>query len=285
MNAHAIQRIFLIMMSNQDWASVKGNASAPYINNTLLPTSSYAENYYDNPNGVHPSEPNYIWLEAGDNLGIVDNNPPATNHQATTQHLVSLLTAAGVSWHAYVEDITSGRLSAHERERVRPQAPPDGLLRRRRGQPDVAHRTVLHVERPAVHAARRRSREQLRRPVQLHRAKHVRRHEHGDGLRDHGSGCQRGHLAVASDTDDPPRPAVQERRRDLRHLGSEHRGGEAPIGMIVQAPAAKGGGYSNTIKYYHSSMLRTVQEVFGVTPLLRDAANQTSLSDLFTAYP
>jgi len=32
-------------------------------------------------------------------------------------------------------------------------------------------------------------------------------------------------------------------------------------------------------------MVRTVQEVFGLTPLLNDAANQPSLSDLFTAYP
>jgi hypothetical protein len=65
----------------------------------------------------------------------------------------------------------------------------------------------------------------------------------------------------------------------------ESEGGEYPIGMIVLSPLAKSGGYSNTIKYYHSSMLRTVQEIFGVTPLIRDAANQPSLSDLFTTYP
>jgi hypothetical protein len=33
------------------------------------------------------------------------------------------------------------------------------------------------------------------------------------------------------------------------------------------------------------SMLRTLQEVFHVMPLLNDAANQPSLSDLFTSYP
>jgi hypothetical protein len=31
--------------------------------------------------------------------------------------------------------------------------------------------------------------------------------------------------------------------------------------------------------------LRTLEEVLGVTPLLGDAANATSLSDLFTDYP
>ncbi len=43
--------------------------------------------------------------------------------------------------------------------------------------------------------------------------------------------------------------------------------------------------YSNSIRYTHSSTLRTIQEIFGVTPLLRDAAEATSLSDLFSTYP
>ena len=57
----------------------------------------------------------------------------------------------------------------------------------------------------------------------------------------------------------------------------EGEGGDGPIGMIVLSPNAKGGGYSNTIHYTHSSTLRTVQEIFGVTPLLGDAANATDL--------
>jgi hypothetical protein len=54
-----------------------------------------------------------------------------------------------------------------------------------------------------------------------------------------------------------------------------------PIGMIVLSPLANGGGYNNNIHYTHSSLLRSLQEVFQVTPLLRDAANATSLSDFF----
>ena len=48
---------------------------------------------------------------------------------------------------------------------------------------------------------------------------------------------------------------------------------------------AKGGGYSNTIHYTHSSTLRTIEEIFGATPLLGDAANATDLRDLFTTFP
>jgi hypothetical protein len=51
--------------------------------------------------------------------------------------------------------------------------------------------------------------------------------------------------------------------------------------MIVLSPLAKGGGYSNSIHYTHSSTLSMIQEIFNVGPLLGDAANATDLSDLF----
>jgi len=60
--------------------------------------------------------------------------------------------------------------------------------------------------------------------------------------------------------------------------------GDGPIGMIVLSPKAQRG-YSNTIRYTHSSTLRTMQEIFGVSPMIRDAANATDLSDLFVSFP
>lgn len=62
-------------------------------------------------------------------------------------------------------------------------------------------------------------------------------------------------------------------------------GKDRPIGLIVLSKNAKGRGYSNAIHYTHSSTLRTVQEIFGVGPLLGDAVNATALSDLFAVYP
>ena len=94
------KHVFLIMMENHNWSDIKNNASASYINNTLLPTASYAEQYY-NPPGNHPSEPNYLWLEAGTNFGISNDFDPVFNHQSTTQHFVTLLSNAGFSWKSY----------------------------------------------------------------------------------------------------------------------------------------------------------------------------------------
>jgi phosphatidylinositol-3-phosphatase len=56
---------------------------------------------------------------------------------------------------------------------------------------------------------------------------------------------------------------------------------DGPIGLIALSPLAKGNGYSNAIRYTHSSTLRSLEEIFGVGPFLGDAANATDLSDLF----
>src|SRR5438270_11702053 len=64
--------VFLIMMENHNWAQIKGSPSAPYINSVLLPMASHAEQYYTPPR-LHPSEPNYLWLEAGTNFGILND--------------------------------------------------------------------------------------------------------------------------------------------------------------------------------------------------------------------
>src|SRR5262249_9790513 len=97
-------KLFLILMENHNWSDIKGSASAPYINGTLLAQGAHAEQYF-NPKGIHPSEPNYIWLEAGDNFGIANDLGPPINHQATTDHLVAYLEKVGVTWKSYQEDI------------------------------------------------------------------------------------------------------------------------------------------------------------------------------------
>src|ERR1041385_9502403 len=70
-----VQTVFVIVMENQNWARILGDTNCPFINNTLLPRASRAEAYFT-PTNVHPSEPNYLWLEAGNNFGILDDGLP-----------------------------------------------------------------------------------------------------------------------------------------------------------------------------------------------------------------
>src|SRR2546427_12706629 len=103
----------IILMENRNWTGDNSGASfgapdlsgnttlAPYIN-SLVPLRAHAEQYF-NPPGNHPSLPNYLWLEAGTNFGILNDNLPSQNHQSTSNHLVNLLEAAGLSWRAHPE--------------------------------------------------------------------------------------------------------------------------------------------------------------------------------------
>ncbi len=58
-----------------------------------------------------------------------------------------------------------------------------------------------------------------------------------------------------------------------------------PEGENHRNNRGQGNCYSNSIHYTHGSTLRTFEEIFGVTPLLNDAANETDLSDLFATFP
>ena len=100
-----IKTVWVILMENHNWSQIKGSSSAPYINNTLLPMASHAEQYF-NPPSIHPSLPNYLWLEAGTNFGILDDGAPSTHHESTTQHLVTLLQNKAISWKSYQENIS-----------------------------------------------------------------------------------------------------------------------------------------------------------------------------------
>ncbi len=123
-----IQTVFVIMMANQNWASISGNAAAPYINNTLLPMASHADQYY-NPPGNHPDLPNYLWLEAGTNFGITADGTPSAYSQTTTNHLVTLLKNASISWTSVSGGHRHWRLPAHGGQPVCAEPQPDGVFR------------------------------------------------------------------------------------------------------------------------------------------------------------
>jgi len=276
-----IQTVFLILMENHDWSSIKGSPSAPYINDTLLPIASHAEQYYNPPNN-HPSLPNYLWLEAGTNFGIRNDKAPARNHQRTNSHLVNLLEAAGLSWRAYQEDISGI------------DCPLNNV-----GLYDVNHDPFVYFE-----DVTQRNDSQAPRCIQ-----HVRPYSEleTDLINDTVARynfitpdlCNDMHDACAPlndpvlqgdtwlSTEVPNIVASQAYANNgaLFILWDEAETGDGPIGMIVLSPKAKGGGYQNSIYYTHSSTLRTIEAIFGVTPMLGDAANATDLSDLFVSFP
>ena len=118
--AHAatgIGDVFYIAMENHNWTQpstvtginqILGNSAAPFINSLVTPGNpnstyvSYASNYQNVP-GIHPSEPNYVWMEAGKSGPLNDNQPYPSNIVAGPS-LSALLQSSGSSWRSYQED-------------------------------------------------------------------------------------------------------------------------------------------------------------------------------------
>ncbi len=112
-------------MENHNWTQPATQTSpfqefqnpwAPFINSLVNGTSgissqvAYATNYINAGVGVHPSEPNYIWAEAGTNFGVNNDDDPYKKDctpdtvQNTDQHLSAFLMKARRSWRSYQED-------------------------------------------------------------------------------------------------------------------------------------------------------------------------------------
>ena len=72
---HRIRHVVWVLMENQDYASVIGPGSAPFINR-LAHTYGLATNYSAIS---HPSLPNYIALTSGSDQGISDDSDPSSH--------------------------------------------------------------------------------------------------------------------------------------------------------------------------------------------------------------
>lgn len=109
--------VFVIALENHDFTQpstykateqIFGNPAAPFINSLLKAGTSaaqdvsYATNYTNVP-GVHPSEPNYVWSQAGLH-GPLNDNDPYPNNIVHKPSLNALLQAAGMTWKSYQED-------------------------------------------------------------------------------------------------------------------------------------------------------------------------------------
>jgi hypothetical protein len=280
---HANQTVFLIVMENTDWSTIEGSASAPYINMSLLPIASYAREYY-NPPGLHPSEPNYLWLEAGTNFGVKNDNDPSANHQSTNMHLVTLLDQAGVSWTSYQEGISGTECPLKRSGLYAPKHNPmvyfDDVTNT--NDPQSAY-CIAHVRPYAELATDLQNNTVARYNFITPDLCNDMHNSTGCANKDrvkNGDDWLAQEVPTILDSQ-----AFKEGGVLIITWDEGQHGGDGPIGLIVLSPNAKGGGYSNTIHYTHSSTLRTVQEILGVTPLLGDAANATDLSDLFATFP
>jgi hypothetical protein len=270
-----IQTVFLIIMENVSWSDLAGSTNAPYINNFLLPQSSYASNMFIVP-GTFGSLPQYLWLESGTNWGVTsDSNDPSAHHFATTNHFVIQLQNAGISWKSYQESISGTACPTTS----------SGLYA-------AWHNPFLYFD--DIYLSPTNCTNHIRPYTEFERDltnNTVARYNFiTPNLCDdmHGSAsCSSGNRIRLGDTwlsiEIPKILSSQAYQNNGAIIITWDEGtanAAGPYGTIILSSWAKGGGYAISNRLDHTATFRTLQEIFQV-PLLYAAKTGTNLSDLF----
>jgi hypothetical protein len=274
-------KVFLMVMENANWSEIKGSPRAPYINH-LLTVGAHAEQYY-NPPAIHPSEPNYLWLEAGSNFGVDNDDDPSENSQSTTRHLVTQIEAAGLSWKSYQEDISGTNCPLGETKDYVPRHNPMVFFHDVTDDGDRHSQHCIDHVRPYTELAGDLASGAM---ADYNYLTPDLCHDMHDDCPPTNDGTAQGDAWLSREV---PKLMASKAYQDGAVIMITWDEGEdsmqdGPIGFIALGKDVKAG-YSNTTYYTHSSTLRTMQEIFGLSPFLRAAAKATDLADLFTAMP
>ena len=282
----AIKNVFVILMENNNASTIYGNTTeAPYINSLLTRTdASYATQYY-NPPGIHPSEPNYIWIESGtnsfsDHTFTTDNDPSSSNSTSSTLHLSTLLIKAGKTWRSYQESKPSGcpiSNSGNFADRHEPFVffqdvsgnPPSNstsgqcsnIVNYTQLATDLTNNTVANYNFITPNLC-----------DDMH-----------NSCSPTNDAIKQGDTWLANNLPPILSSSTYLNGGAVFILWDEAESGDGPITMIALSPFAKGNGYHNAIHYDHSSYVKTIENIFGLSPYLANAATANDLSDLFKA--
>ena len=85
--------VYVIVLENHEYSQIVGSSSAPYINSLIarygLATSYYAAN--------HPSEPNYVAMTSGGTQGVTDDG----TYNLGANNIYKTVEASGRTWHEW----------------------------------------------------------------------------------------------------------------------------------------------------------------------------------------
>ena len=268
-------------MARQPWSAVAGSASAPYINGKLLSMGAHSEAYFAAVPQID-SEPNIVWLEAGQDFGFLNDNAPSTNNTKSTSHLVDQLEAAGVTWKAYVDGVAAGECPIPVQYPYEPYHVPFVFFDDVVGTPPsrFSKRCIEHVV-PYTELAKDIATNGVPRYAfvvpdfcnDMH-----------DVCTDGGDAIAQGDAWLAANV-----PAILASKAyaddgavfiawDFTDAGN------FPVGFIALSAKARPG-FAGKTTLSTSSTLRSLEEIFGVSPLLGDAANASDLAELFDSFP
>jgi hypothetical protein len=281
-----VKTVFVILMENYGWPSIKDSTNAPYINNVLLPQASYCAQYYT-PSNFTSSLLSYLWLEAGSTFGLTtyDTNcysPPAIWSVGETNHFSSLLRRAGIPWRAYQECIAGNVVPLTDYGCYVVRHNPFVYFHDVTGTNDPQHAYGIEHIRPYSEFDRDLTNNTVGRYNFITPGACTDMHNYCPPL---NNPVLQGDSWLAAEVPKITNSLAYRDNGALFITWDDAGKVGVPIGMILLSPLAKGNGYVSTNRYTHSDALRTFQDIFNVGPYLGEAATAGNLAELFATNP
>jgi phosphatidylinositol-3-phosphatase len=261
-----IAHVFVVVMENQDYTAILGRSSAKYATG-LAKTYAYASNYDATQ---HPSLGNYLDMTAGTSVGTASDCSPSSSCHVSSPSVVDELETAGLDWKGYFEsmgtpcrttDTTSGAYEAHHN----PFVYVDSI----RGDPARCSAHTVDYGQLATDLAQASTTPNYAFIVP-------------SGPTHDGSHSISGGDAWLSEN----LPAIltapactRERCLLVLTWDEDNYQGRNQVLTVFAGSAAKTG-YVSSTAYDHFSLLRTVEEIFGLGTLTKNDAAASPMTDM-----
>ncbi|HWL87075.1 MAG TPA: alkaline phosphatase family protein [Polyangiaceae bacterium] len=279
-----IQHVFVIAMENHDPNSIIGNPTdAPYINNTLLPSYAQASNFNDELAISIPSEPHYVWMEAGtnafsDRTFTNDNAPSSSNSTSSTAHLSTQINNAGGTWLSYQEGInsTTGACPIAASGFYAPKHDPFVFFKDTSGNPPSKTNAYCVAHHKALTAL---AGDLTNNAVASYNfiTPNLCNDMHG------ASGCPDSNTVRSGDTwlskNLPALISYANANAGVIFIVWDEGESTTKMPFIAVGPHVKAG-FTGTVSYNHSSLVKSVEEVLGL-PILSTVSSANDFSNLF----
>jgi hypothetical protein len=287
-----IKHVFVIAMENHDASQIYGNAGdAPYISGTLMPRYARATNFDDELPQALPSEPHYVWMEAGtnafpDRTFTTDADPSESNSTKSTAHLTTQIRNAGngVTWRTYQEGMSAstGACPIHRVGFYAPKHDPFVFFQDVSGSPpsETTPDCSAH-HRPYDSLAKDLGAGDVASYTFI--TPNLCNDMHG------ASGCPTSNTIRAGDTwlsTELPRIIdYANRNAGVIFLTWDEGDRTGKMPFLAIGPGVKTG-YAGSVTYNHGSLVKSLEQILNL-PILSTVSGANDLSDLFEAgqYP
>jgi phosphatidylinositol-3-phosphatase len=269
--AHTLKHVYVIVLENKSIENTIGNLNMPKMN-ALAKTYGYAANYTGE---LHPSLPNYVAMIAGSTLNFTSNDP---TRRFADDNLALQLTRANLTWRGYFQGLPNNGSVADYAGAYGKKHNPFMLSSAVLADPkQVANVQTLASLGPDLDAGRSPNFAFIVPDVcnDMHGAPECRDRARLDQDGDAFVGTWTKRIMASPDW--KPGSAIVVTFDEGG--GGDKRGGGGRIATIVITASGPRGVVSRAA-YTHYSLLRTLEDGFGLPALLK-AKTATPMTDLF----